>query len=132
MATLINVATPGPALAVNKTAQIAGTTIWCDTQVVETTIGTVYQLDSISITAGTWVVMGLVLPQNNTQTNYLNLVAATGSNSWPVQATASSTSTNMMIAAVIKVTGATTIYLNGKNTSGSPTIYPAMFAVQIA
>jgi hypothetical protein len=38
----------------------------------------------------------------------------------------------MMIAAVIKVTGATTIYLNGKNTSGSPTIYPAMFAVQIA
>jgi hypothetical protein len=132
MATLIDVATPGPALAVNKTAQTAATAIWCDTWVVETTIGTVYQLDSISITAGTWVVMGLVEPQGNTQTNYLNLVAATGSNSWPVQATASSMSTNMMIAAVIKVTGATTIYLNGKNTSGNLTIYPAMFAVQIA
>jgi hypothetical protein len=132
MATLIDVATPRPALAVNKTAQTTVYEIWCDTQVVETTIGTVYQLDSISITAGTWVVMGLTAIGNNTQTNYLNLVAATGSNSWPVQATASSTSTNMMIAAVIKVTGATTIYLNGKNTSGSPTITPAMFAVQIA
>jgi hypothetical protein len=132
MATLIDVATPGLALAVNKTAQTATTAICCDTQVVETTIGTVYQLDSISITAGTWVVMGLVAPQINTQTNYLNLVAATGSNSWPVQATASSLSTNMMIAAVIKVSSTTTIYLNGKNTSGGPNISPAMFAVQIA
>jgi hypothetical protein len=132
MATLINVATPGPALAVNKTAQTAGSVIWNEAPVTETTIGTVYQLDSISITAGTWVVMGIVTSQLNTQTNYLNLVAATGSNSWPVQATASSTSTNMMIAAVIKVTGATTIYLNGKNTSGNPLICPAMFAVQIA
>jgi hypothetical protein len=132
MATLINIATPGPALAVNKTAQSSMTSIWCDAQVSETTIGTVYQLDSISITAGTWVVMGIMYPQNNTQTNYLNLVTATGSNSWPVQANASSTSTNMVIAAVIKVSSTTTIYLNGKNTSGNPTIYPAMFAVQIA
>ena len=132
MATLINVATPGPALAVTKTAQIGVTAIWSDTLVQETTAGTVYQLDSISITAGTWVVMGLVAPQNNTQTNYLNLVTATGSNSWPVQATASSTSTSMVITAVIKVTGPTTIYLNGKNTGPNPTIYSAMFAVQIA
>jgi hypothetical protein len=132
MATLINVATPGPALTVNKTAQTAGVLLFGDAPVLETTIGTVYQLDSISISAGTWVVMGLTAIQNNTQTNYLNLVAATGSNSWSVQATASSTSTNMVIAAVIKVTGATTIYLNGKNTGANPTIYPAMFAVQIA
>jgi hypothetical protein len=132
MATLINVATPGPALAVNKTAQIVATTFWCETQVVESTIGTVYQLDSISITAGTWVVMGVVYIEANTQTNYLNLVTTTGSNSWPVQATASSTTTNMVIAAVIKVSSTTTIYLNGKNTSGSPYVYPAMFAIQIA
>ena len=132
MATLINVATPGPALAVTKTAQIATTAIFCDIPVQETTAGTVYQLDSISITAGTWVVMGLVAPQTNTQTNYLNLVTATGSNSWPVQATASSTSTSMVITAVIKVTGPTTIYLNGKNTGSNLAIYSAMFAVQIA
>jgi hypothetical protein len=42
------------------------------------------------------------------------------------------TTTNMVIAAVIKVSSTTTIYLNGKNTSGSPYVYPAMFAIQIA
>jgi hypothetical protein len=132
MATLINVATPGPALAVNKTAQATPGYLAGENLLEEPVAGTVYQLDSISITAGTWVVMGVVLAQANTQTNYLNLVTATGSNSWPVQATASSVNTNMVIAAVIKVSSTTTIYLNGKNTTAVATLYPAMFAVQIA
>ena len=132
MATLINVATPGPALAVNKTAQPTSGVLGSENLLTQAVAGTVYQLDSISITAGTWVVMGVVLAGNNTQTLYLNLATATGSNSWPVQATASSTSTNMVIAAVIKVSSTTTIYLNGKNTSASTSAYPAMFAVQIA
>jgi hypothetical protein len=132
MATLIDVATPGPALNLNKTAQPTLGGLAIESPLTQTVAGTVYQLDSISITAGTWVVMGVVLALENTQTTYLNLVTATGSNSWPVQATASSTSTNMVIAAVIKVSSTTTIYLNGKNTGGNPSIYPAMFAVQIA
>jgi hypothetical protein len=132
MATLIDVATPGPALTVNKTAQAVGSALFSDTEVTEVTAGIVYQLDSISITAGTWVVIGVVIATNNTQTNYLNLVTATGSNSWPVQATAGSTSTNMVIAAVIKVSSTTTIYLNGKNTMAYTYVNAAMFAVQIA
>jgi hypothetical protein len=132
MATLIDVATPRPALAVNKTAQAVTEYFGTDAAVVETVAGTVYQLDSISIPAGTWVVIGVGDVSYNTQTNYLNLATATGSNSWPVQQTASSTSTNMVIAAVIKVSTTTTIYFNGKNTTANTTFAPAMFAVQIA
>ena len=130
-------ATLGPALAVNKTGQTSVNQLAADNYLFQTLASTAYQLDSISITAGTWVVMGVLTcaepaVQNSTQTNYLNLVAATGSNSWPVQATAIVTSTNMVIAAVIKVSSTTTIYLNGMNTSMYATLYPAMFAVQIA
>jgi hypothetical protein len=132
MATLIDVATPGPALAVTKTAQAAPGVLAAEGQAIETTAGTVYQLDSISISSGTWLIIGVVNVFNNTQTNYLNLASATGSNSWPVQQTASSTSTNMVIAAIMKVTNTTTVYLNGKNTSAYTTYAPAMFAVQIA
>jgi hypothetical protein len=133
MATLIDVATPGPALNLSKTAQAyAASTLYGETPVTETLANTVYQLDSISITAGTWVVVGVTSVLYVTQTNYLNLVTATGSNSWPVQVTASSATTNMAIAAVIKVTGTTTIYLNGKNTNSGQAAGAAMFAVQIA
>jgi hypothetical protein len=38
----------------------------------------------------------------------------------------------MVIAAVIKVSSTTTIYLNGENTVAGVPVYPAMFAVQIA
>jgi hypothetical protein len=133
MATLINVATPGPALNLSKTAQAyAASTLYGETPVTEEVANTVYQLDSISIIAGTWVVIGVTSVLYAIQTNYLNLVSATGSNSWPVQVTANSTSTNMAIAAVIKVTATTTIYLNGKNTDGAQAAGAAMFAVQIA
>ena len=132
MATLINVATPGPALAVTKTAQLTASALFSEGYVEETVAGTVYQLDSISITAGTWVVMGVLSCGNATQTNYLNLVTATGSNSWPVQTTASSTTTNMVIAAIVKVSTTTTIYLNGKSTGPTAYVLPTLFAVQIA
>ena len=134
MATLINVATPGPALNLSKTTQTTtGTTIYSDAMVPEATAGTVYQLDSISIAAGTWLIVGVTgIGGLGPQTNYLNLATATGSNSWPVQASASSTTTNMVISAVVKVSGTTTIYLNGKSSSAGALMYPAMFAVQIA
>ena len=132
MATLINVATPGPALTLNKTAQAGASGLYSDASLYETTAGTVYQLDSISITAGTWVVIGITYCGSVNQTNYLNLVTATGSNSWPAQATVGGSATNQMIAAVIKVSSTTTIYLNGKNTTSNTSIFPAMFAVQIA
>jgi hypothetical protein len=132
MATLIDVATPGPALTLNKTAQAGASGLYSDNSLTETTAGTVYQLDSISITAGTWVVIGITYCGSVNQTNYLNLVTATGSNSWPAQATVGGSATNQMIAAVIKVSSTTTIYLNGKNTTSNAFIYPAMFAVQIA
>jgi hypothetical protein len=131
-ATLLNVGTPGPALAVIKTAQAAGGGLSSEAQTLEYMAGTVYQLDSISIPLGTWLIIGVVNVFNNTQTNYLNLASATGSNSWPVQQTASSITTNMVIAAIVKVTSTTTIYFNGKNTSANTTYATAMFAVQIA
>ena len=132
MATLIDVATPGPALNLSKTAQTVESLLASDPFVTQTLANTVYQLDSISITAGTWVVMGVLTCGNATQTNYLNLVTATGSNSWPVQTTASSTTTNMVIAAIVKVSTTTTIYLNGKSTGPTAYVLPTLFAVQIA
>ena len=131
MATLIDVATPGPALAgleVDSTSYAA----MHAAQAVETTPGTVYQLLPITLTAGTWVVTGVVFvttPAN--QTNYLNLSTATGSNSWPIITANATTGDNMIITAVIKVSGSTTVYLNGKNTASTITASALLTATRI-
>jgi hypothetical protein len=130
MATLIDVATPGPALAVTDAG--AGTPGISGTSVVETTANTVYGLNLVSLTAGTWVVTGVVNVQTGsaTQTNYLNLANATGSNSWPVQITTGEVA--LKISAVIKISGTTSVYLNGKNTASTITTVSLITATQIA
>ena len=130
MATLINVATPGPALAVTDAG--GGTPGISGVSVVETTANTVYGLNLISLTAGTWVVTGVVNVQTGsaTQTNYLNLANATGSNSWPVQITTGEVA--LKISAVIKISGTTSVYLNGKNTASTITTVSFITATQIA
>jgi hypothetical protein len=131
MATLIDVATPGPALAgleVDSTSYAA----LHAAQTTETTAGTAYQLLSITLTAGTWVVTGVVFvvtPAN--QTNYLNLSTATGSNSWPIITANATTGDNMIITAVIKVAGMITVYLNGKNTAAAILVSSLLTATRI-
>ena len=133
MATLINVATPGPALALAKTLQSTGASLYSDASQVEITADQVSQLDSISITAGTWVVVAMTASTHGTtQYNYLNLVSAVNNDSWPVLTTASTNTSNEIITAIIKVNGPTTIYLNGQNSLATSYVLPAMFAVQIA
>ena len=130
MATLIDVATPGPALAgLESDGSFAA--MHCIT-VTETTGGTAYQLLPITLTAGTWVVTGVVFvitPVN--QTNYLNLSTATGSNSWPVITANATSGSNMIITAVIKVSGSTTVYLNGKNTAATISASALLTATRI-
>ena len=128
MATLIDAGTPGPALSVAiydaGGAGITGNTI------TETTALTVYNLGNVSVTAGTWVVMGIVgVPTGRaSQTLYLNTASAVGSNSWPVQA---AYNFNNMVTAVIKVLITTTIYLNGMNTGSAIAATAIMTATQI-
>jgi hypothetical protein len=128
MATLIDVATPGPALSAIETD---GSTLGINSNsVIEAATASTYQLNTITLTAGTWVVTGIVkVAVSADQTNYLSLSSAVRSNSWPVQI--SSVSNNMVISAVVKVTGSTAIYLNGNYTIVSATCNSLLTATRI-
>ena len=138
MATLINVGTPSPALAAatgtNTTIKSNGT----DSAggVGMTTAGTYYQLNSISLTAGTWAVLGEMTTGGTTGTitPALSGTTASGTNVVPVQTIAggSSQGNTMYIGAVIKVASTTTIYLNGTASISSQTGYGTIFAIRIA
>ncbi len=128
MATLIDVGTPGPALA-GVAGSNSGLTGPLAQNTTQTTSNTVYNLNSVAITAGTWVVTGICGVLAGTETLYLSTTSAGGTNSWPVQAPTDSY--NVYITAVIKVTGSTTIYLNGKNSNPSIVAHSLMLATQI-
>jgi hypothetical protein len=70
-------------------------------------------LDSIPLTAGTWVVTGLVFANAVVPGVYLNSVSGTLANSWPVQQRTLTANSLYLISAVITVTTPTTVYLNG-------------------
>jgi hypothetical protein len=65
---------------------------------------------------------------------YLNSASAVASNSWTTinQGSGVYTSTPLMVSAVVKLTGTTTIYLNCQSSPGSSYAYGFLVAVQIA
>jgi hypothetical protein len=129
MATLINVATPGPAL---QTSVIDSTVLGIHgLSVVFTSAGTPYELAELALTAGLWVVTGVAGFNYGVvyaPALYLNTASAVASNSWPVQI---NSSYNSYISAVIKLSGTATIYLNGTTPVTTSTYYGFLTATQI-
>ena len=141
MATLINVATPGPALAISNGSESTAPSLaneFVGAAVVRSP-NTAYNLNSVSLGAGTWVVLGMYLSYSsdgNTPAGlYLNSASAVASNSWTTinQGSGVYTGTPLMVSAVVKLTGTTTIYLNCQSPAYvGDWAYGFLVAVQIA
>jgi hypothetical protein len=138
MATLINVGTPSPALAAATGTNTAIKSNGTDSAgaVGLAAPGIYSQLNSISLTAGTWAVFGEMTDgaATGTITPALSATTASGTNIAPVKTIAGGTSqgNTMYIGAVIKVASTTTIYLNGTASTSGQTGYGTIFAIQIA
>ena len=142
MATLIDVATPGPARAIsNGSESTAPVTVnkFVGALVALSSANTAYNLNSVSLVAGTWVVLGMYLSYSSTGDTpaglYLNSASAVASNSWPTinQGSGVYNGTPLMVSAVIKLTGTTSVYLNCQSSAfGGDNAYGFLVAVQTA
>ena len=141
-ATLINVGTPGPALAISNGSESTNPTtnnMFVGAYVHLSSANTAYNLNSVSLGAGTWVVLGMYLSYSTSVDTpaglYLNSASAVASNSWTTinQGSGVYTGTPLMVSAVVKLTGTTTIYLNCQSSaSAGDYAYGFLVAVQIA
>ena len=136
-ANLIQVGTPTPALA---TARNAGTFNMTNSTIVTALANMAAAgapaaasgvLDSITLTAGTWVVTGFSIVDGAAVTLWLNTVSGTLSDSWPTQARTITTNYFYSKSAVIKVASTTTVYLNETDASAANS-QGFMSATQIA
>lgn len=135
-------ATQGPALAIsNGSESIAPGSINLNTFVgalVVMVANTAYNLNSVSLGAGTWVVLGMYLSYYNSFDTpaglYLNSASAVASNSWTTinQGSGVYNGTPLIVGAVVKLTGTTTIYLNCQSSASGDAAYGFLVAVQIA
>jgi hypothetical protein len=141
MATLIDVATPRPALAISNGSESTAPNSankFVGAEVTMYSANTAYNLNSVSLGAGTWVVLGMYLSQSsdgNTPAGlYLNSASAVASNSWTTinQGSGVYTGTPFIVGAVVKLTGTTTIYLNCQSSASGDIAYGFLVAVQIA
>jgi hypothetical protein len=140
MATLIDIARPGPALAISNGSEAAAPSSaneFVGTAVSLSSANTAYNLNSVSLGAGTWVVLGMCLSEygNTPPGLYLNSASAVASNSWTTinQGSGVNGGTPLIVSAVVKLTGTTTIYLNCQSSaSGGDYAYGFLVAVQIA
>ena len=142
MATLINVATPGPALAISNGSESTSPNLnhtFVGAMVHLSSANTAYNLNSVSLGAGTWVVLGMYLSNQNSYDIpaglYLNSASAVASNSWTTinQGSGVYNGTPLIVSAVVKLTGTTTIYLNCQSSANAGDYaYGFLVAVQIA
>ena len=133
-------ATPATALAISNgsesTAPNSANTFIGAVAVISA--NTAYNLNSVSLGAGTWVVLGMYLSQSSygdiPAGLYLNSASAVASNSWTTinQGSGVYTGTPLIVGAVVKLTGTTTIYLNCQTSAFNYQAYGFLVAVQIA
>ena len=104
-----------------------------------TSANTAYNLNSVSLGAGTWVVLGmylsLLISSDTPAGLYLNSASAVASNSWTTinQGSGVYNDTPFIVGAVVKLTGTTTIYLNCQSSANTyDEAYGFLVAVQIA
>jgi hypothetical protein len=139
MATILNIATPMPALTLDSGSTAAAVPVnnFLFAGFAVTMANgppTAYDLNSVSLTAGTWVVVGLAGTTTATTTvvPYLSSSSAVNSSSWPTKTSGTGISpATISIAAVVKLTSTTTVYLNATNNAEPGTGYGALYAVQI-
>ena len=138
MATLINVATPGPPLtdvvSSNTHAILSGSVQgWCTS--VNPTINICTAITSITLGAGTWVLLGLAFSgaSSGTFISYLSTTSASASNDFPslVGGTGLGAAPPYMVFSIAKLAGSTTIYLNVTESVSNST-QATIYAVQIA
>jgi hypothetical protein len=145
-ATLINVATPEPALALLLSntplfvnVDNSGTRMWPNT-VTMTSLSTWYNVTSLTLTPGTYVLFGAFELSTNGGPILGLVFSLTSANGTPVATMISSPQIansgpiGMGVVAVVKVTATTTVYFNIENTgTGAGTIGTGgALAVQIA
>ena len=145
-ATLINVATPEPALALllSNTPLFqnndgSGAHMWPNT-VTMTSLSTWYNVTSLTLTPGTYVLFGTFELSTNGGPTLGLVFSLTSANGTPVATMINSPQISntgpvgMGVVAVVKVTATTTVYLNVENTgTGVDTIGSGgALAVQIA
>jgi hypothetical protein len=134
-------ATPATALAISNGSESAppnSLNQFVGSAVLMGSANTAYNLNSVSLGAGTWVVLGMYLSvssDGNTPAGlYLNSASAVASNSWTTinQGSGVYTGTPLIVGAVVKLTGTTTIYLNCQSSASGNHAYGFLVAVQIA
>jgi hypothetical protein len=134
-------ATPGPALAISNGSESTAPSSankFVGALVMMSSANTAYNLNSVSLGAGTWVVLGMYLSYSSSGITpvglYLNSASAVASNSWTTinQGSGVYTGTPLVVGAVVKLTGTTTIYLNCQSSAGGNQAYGFLVAVQIA
>ena len=133
-------ATPATALAISNGSESTAPSPankFVGALVTMPSANTAYNLNSVSLGAGTWVVLGMYLSQSsdgNTPSLYLNSASAVASNSWTTinQGSGVYTGTPFIVGAVVKLTGTTTIYLNCQSSAYGNFAYGFLVAVQIA
>jgi hypothetical protein len=135
-------ATPATALAISNGSEStapSSVNTFVGAVVMLSSANTAYNLNSVSLGAGTWVVLGMYLAwlsDGDTQAGlYLNSASAVASNSWTTinQGSGVYTGTPLIVGAVVKLTGTTTIYLNCQSAAnGGDAAYGFLVAVQIA
>lgn len=135
-------ATQGPALAISNGSESTTPNTsnkFVGALVTMLSANTAYNLNSVSLGAGTWVVLGMYLSYASSPDPpaglYLNSASAVASNSWTTinQGSGVYTGTPLIVGAVVKLTGTTTIYLNCQSPAFvGDKAYGFLVAVQIA
>jgi len=135
-------AAPATALAISNGSEstaLSSVNKFVGAMVSMSSANTAYNLNSVSLGAGTWVVLGMYLAQTSDGNTpgglYLNSASAVASNSWTTinQGSGVYTGTPFIVGAVVKLTGTTTIYLNCQSSAvAGDYAYVFLVAVQIA
>ncbi len=149
MATLIDVGTPTPALAFCPTSgmtngqafDVGNITMFSNAGVTMTTANTPYNLDSKSLTVGTWCLTAFIVYQASspgTTTAFFSGTTASATNLGATPITAggnggilSSSALPFIATGIVKVTGTTTVYLNAENTTAGLAAQGMLIATQI-
>ena len=136
------VAASDPALAISNGSEStapSSVNTFVGAAVMLSSANTAYNLNSVSLGAGTWVVLGmylsLIISSDTPAGLYLNSASAVASNSWTTinQGSGFYTLTPLIVSAIVKLTGTTTIYLNCQSSANTyDEAYGFLVAVQIA
>jgi hypothetical protein len=140
MATLVDTAAPGPALAVSRVLPTTAPTngFWTDAG-TQLTDNALHQVNSISLAAGKWCVIAELVGSGNTGDTVVAVLSAASASATPIAppvqvGTGNAGTAAMLVACVVQLAATTTIFLNVSDSNGvthTPTFFTALKAVRI-